>query len=281
MHKRSIKECPTCKRTYADETLTFCLADGTLLSAPYDPDATLVMPTADRTSNARDATIPSPSFPQVSQPGAQKTGHRWIFAIAGLLVLLIVVAGGAGILLMWRSFSTKTGPPRNHSLRQYRQDGVQFSYYSDWSVTRDAPIEDTPTARSIDIEGPNSALFNIICLPASSTTTVEEFAEQVAHERAAATNEALRKKGLAKASTDKGTSEPITDRILGQQQNGIRQRFTVRVGGTEVPHEASFFLFKGGPYKVVVMTQAAEDHIEETRVAWRLIFGTLKIEDSR
>lgn len=38
-----MKRCPQCNRTYADETLTYCLADGSLLSAPYDPDATQVM----------------------------------------------------------------------------------------------------------------------------------------------------------------------------------------------------------------------------------------------
>lgn len=31
-----MKHCPTCNRTYSDETISFCLADGSLLSAPYD-----------------------------------------------------------------------------------------------------------------------------------------------------------------------------------------------------------------------------------------------------
>jgi len=30
-----MKRCPSCHRTYADETMSFCLADGSLLSAPY------------------------------------------------------------------------------------------------------------------------------------------------------------------------------------------------------------------------------------------------------
>src|SRR4051812_10772967 len=34
-----MKQCPTCKRTYADDGFTFCLADGALLSAPYDSEA--------------------------------------------------------------------------------------------------------------------------------------------------------------------------------------------------------------------------------------------------
>jgi hypothetical protein len=38
-----MKHCPSCKRTYTDETFTFCLEDGSLLSASYDPETTLVM----------------------------------------------------------------------------------------------------------------------------------------------------------------------------------------------------------------------------------------------
>lgn len=33
-----MKRCPKCKRTYADDAFTFCLEDGALLSAPYDPE---------------------------------------------------------------------------------------------------------------------------------------------------------------------------------------------------------------------------------------------------
>ena len=40
-----MKRCPTCQRTYTDESLRFCLQDGTLLlddaSASFDPNATL------------------------------------------------------------------------------------------------------------------------------------------------------------------------------------------------------------------------------------------------
>lgn len=39
-----MKSCPTCNRTYSDDGFTFCLNDGALLSAPYDPHATLILP---------------------------------------------------------------------------------------------------------------------------------------------------------------------------------------------------------------------------------------------
>jgi hypothetical protein len=48
-----MKRCPTCKRTYADDTLRFCLEDGTLLdadAAPLNSDQTLLLDSA--SSNA-------------------------------------------------------------------------------------------------------------------------------------------------------------------------------------------------------------------------------------
>src|SRR5438128_8819414 len=39
-----MKKCPTCNRTYSDDTLRFCLEDGSSLSAAYDPQTTQRMP---------------------------------------------------------------------------------------------------------------------------------------------------------------------------------------------------------------------------------------------
>ena len=38
-----MKSCPTCNRTF-DESFTFCLVDGAVLSAPYDPQETQRIP---------------------------------------------------------------------------------------------------------------------------------------------------------------------------------------------------------------------------------------------
>ena len=63
-----MKSCPTCKRTF-DDTMTFCLVDGSILSAPFDPKATEHLPSSrdpdpDRTGimypapNTADTTLP-------------------------------------------------------------------------------------------------------------------------------------------------------------------------------------------------------------------------------
>src|SRR5438132_14190134 len=40
----SMKTCPTCYRKYSDDSLAFCLDDGSPLSLSYDSEATRVIP---------------------------------------------------------------------------------------------------------------------------------------------------------------------------------------------------------------------------------------------
>ncbi|MDX6694920.1 MAG: hypothetical protein QOF02_2523 [Blastocatellia bacterium] len=62
-----MKACPACNRTYADETLTFCLVDGSILSAPYDPHETLRV-------NAPRNTDPAPTEILSRAPGQSGLG---------------------------------------------------------------------------------------------------------------------------------------------------------------------------------------------------------------
>jgi hypothetical protein len=55
-----MKKCPECNRTYADETFAFCLADGALLSASYDPHATQALPMSIKPDPGTVAKIDEP-----------------------------------------------------------------------------------------------------------------------------------------------------------------------------------------------------------------------------
>jgi hypothetical protein len=107
-----MKSCPTCNRTYPDDTLAFCLADGSLLSAPYDPQATVILPSA--------TTFIPPAAPTVAQttermsaPSAPaKTSTTPFYLVIGLLLVLIFV-GGIGVIaaFLWRSSPRIVGTP--------------------------------------------------------------------------------------------------------------------------------------------------------------------------
>jgi hypothetical protein len=107
-----MKSCPTCKRTYPDDTLAFCLEDGSVLSAPYDSEQTLRIPSArvtalpptqmapaeaPRASHAAQSTIyaPAPNFPPLHQSNQQTAGDDssqtslvpWILISGAVLVV--------------------------------------------------------------------------------------------------------------------------------------------------------------------------------------------------
>jgi hypothetical protein len=95
-----MKACPTCERTYADETLTFCLVDGSVLSAAYDPHETLHLPAPRSTdpTPTLPSTIQSPQalplYTEKLQPQLKEKqgGNPWmLFGIAMALVSLVAV----------------------------------------------------------------------------------------------------------------------------------------------------------------------------------------------
>jgi uncharacterized membrane protein YeaQ/YmgE (transglycosylase-associated protein family) len=53
-----MKSCPTCNRTFED-SFTFCLIDGSVLSAPFDPQATKRIPVARITKAPPTEVLPS------------------------------------------------------------------------------------------------------------------------------------------------------------------------------------------------------------------------------
>jgi uncharacterized protein DUF4440 len=100
-----MKSCPTCKRSFADDSLTYCLDDGTPLvseSLPPENEETIVTPSAGASSelpptqygqlpgkatvsgNVSDFQIPStPPYSPVPQKR-----RMWPWIVAGLAVLL-------------------------------------------------------------------------------------------------------------------------------------------------------------------------------------------------
>lgn len=117
-----MKICLTCKRSYADE-LSFCLEDGTLLSAADAPDPVRnqektallpggLRPTEDATSGRRTAiesstpaySYPSPQFPE------KRTGKPWVIIGAGVAICIVVLIALAGFSI-WKAKSNAESSP--------------------------------------------------------------------------------------------------------------------------------------------------------------------------
>src|ERR1044072_364792 len=68
-----MKTCPICQTTYADDSLTYCLADGATLFAPPDPHEPLRIPAAQNTDPAPTEVLYPAARPRDAAPTLQPT----------------------------------------------------------------------------------------------------------------------------------------------------------------------------------------------------------------
>jgi hypothetical protein len=93
-----MKKCPRCNRTYTDDTLLYCLEDGTRLNSADDPAATLVSPFPPEPT-APTVAFQAPAMPaQVAATAPASTApapvkRRWPLLVIGALVLAALAIG--------------------------------------------------------------------------------------------------------------------------------------------------------------------------------------------
>jgi len=98
-----MKQCPVCSRTFSDDTLVYCLDDGSVLANSYDPGATQRMPSPRSTNSA--PFMPPP-----------QRSNTWLIVLLTSVLLLFVV--GAGTVILWLSLRDKTNGPQDSTASQ-------------------------------------------------------------------------------------------------------------------------------------------------------------------
>ncbi len=128
-----MKQCPACLTTYTDETLRFCLADGSILDALDNEQSTMVRSSSARPAEptlvlGKDATlrvdIPTANntntqIPAVSTPAA--SGNmimKIVLAVIGLGIVAVLLVGVAGGVFYYSSGSGGQQPVNNANTRQ-------------------------------------------------------------------------------------------------------------------------------------------------------------------
>ena len=159
-----MKRCPSCDRTYSDETISFCLADGALLSPSYDRSkeqgpTTEILPPQTRPlppTQASATVIPTiASFP-VADHFAASGGSgtrparksRSLFWIASAIIGVAIVAGL--VFALRQSLGSRNESVKD-SNSQERLTGVNDSQSASASPNFSAvthPTEIVPSTRS-------------------------------------------------------------------------------------------------------------------------------------
>lgn len=110
-----MKRCPKCKRKYEDDSLKFCLEDGSPLSAETrdaNPPPTEIMPRGGPTlKSAADPTIPSyPNVPSFRPPTSEVRSSNPVLTagVIAIVLLLLALVGLAGFFVFKQSNPDQT-----------------------------------------------------------------------------------------------------------------------------------------------------------------------------
>lgn len=135
-----MKICPTCRQTYADDTLNFCLNDGTVLSAVNDRgdnQQTVFMGQANPVNRPIGVqTNQSPQIPNAT-PKKKSRAWMWVVGVVGGVILLGVVGflGLIGLALSLGNSNANTNSAntvRNSNSTNTRSTGSQIDDFSAW-----------------------------------------------------------------------------------------------------------------------------------------------------
>src|SRR5215213_5619125 len=94
-----MKICPTCRRTYEDDGLNFCLEDGTVLNfSGIDPAAPTIVMNQPRPTNAPPSSGIGTNWDaqnagQYSMQPKKKSSKTWVWVL-GILGLVVLLCGG-------------------------------------------------------------------------------------------------------------------------------------------------------------------------------------------
>ncbi len=94
-----MKQCPACKTVYTDDSLSFCLADGTALDSATDEQPTVVKRAG---NNPLRVDIPVAAAPRTEKQNAKSaagdSSDKWIKIVVAVVILGIVAIGSVGLI---------------------------------------------------------------------------------------------------------------------------------------------------------------------------------------
>jgi len=162
-----MKQCPTCKRTYSDSSLSFCLDDGALLSAPFptqavggravDPPPTLAMPgeqpALTQPARTRQSTITALNVPvhtadksTVTVEAPSPVSRRWQIQITATSFLALFAIVGIALYglpfyydYMVRELGLTRAQVTSGNALSKLVVGPLFGYFAGWIVDRFGP----------------------------------------------------------------------------------------------------------------------------------------------
>ena len=94
-----MKQCPTCKTTYTDDSLSFCLEDGAPLDTAADEQPTVVRNLGNNPMRVDiPSTAPSRTAVPPAAPGSEGSSAAWIKIVLAIVILGVIAIGAVGLI---------------------------------------------------------------------------------------------------------------------------------------------------------------------------------------
>ncbi len=161
-----MKQCPACNRTYAEEELTYCLADGSLLSTTHHPEITHRIPEPRATNSSPTEVLPLNPSPSQQMPQGRKP--LLVYVVIGSLALLAGVAVGAWVRSSSDTSSTAKGEVTSKASSLTSQKESSQEEQTRLEREKQKPVDESKKPEAKNSES-NSSAIRRLPQPSSGT----------------------------------------------------------------------------------------------------------------
>lgn len=190
----------------------------------------------------------------------------------------------AAMALLLAAAMALLGPSAAHAAppKTYSKAGVSFQYPANWKVALDEVEKDGAGMRSIDLEGPDDAIINLMFIPFLSGQKIDVLAARAAEHREEMVQRETAQDAADKITATPLTSTPISRRVAGKEIKGVLQRFGYTSEGESVQLQARFYTMDfGGASSVNIMTHSMAQEAKALEAALGLAMDTLRYRAKR
>jgi hypothetical protein len=151
--------------------------------------------------------------------------------------------------------------------KEYRKDGLSFSYPDNWRITEDTIIDQG--IRHVNIEDSDNSLFIVQIMSFEMTVDLEEYADTFVKDIAA----------KIPVGNISGVTSEVTNRsISGRNYDGVRRRYSMSLLGETVSHTVDFFLIESENSRTLLTIQAPDEDRKAAEPEFKVISDSLKFE---
>lgn len=149
---------------------------------------------------------------------------------------------------------------------RYEKQSIAFLYPGNWTITEDV---DQDTFRYLFIESPGDAIMIIHIYLKKHALTLRDFVDQFAGHSG---------QEIPLGKIDNNYISTVVKATSKGSKTGFRERFSLAVGGMQIPHIREYVQLKSKEKAFFLISQAPERDFEKVRPGFDFIFRSFTLE---